>query len=366
MNCPRCGAKLGSGVTFCFNCNADLRQPVASAPRPQEGASQAGAPDIVDAGVVYGTPVARLCAAILDGIVIGIVYGVITVVLTAPLGGARGTETARALVQLAALPIYWLYFAGFEAARGATPGKKTVGLRVTDLDGAPISFGRATARYFMKIPGTLLLGIGLLMVAFTKRRQGLHDVVARTVVIEADPQPQGAAESSVFPLSKTVIWLLNILATPITGAILYYAWRRDHRRAAKYANQASLISFALWVSVAVAVAFTPRGPVTSEDTIRLSASQFYRLTMREARGTTYELEASAPEAAILLGCVNGAALPAQIVLTATGIQDVANSKRIPGRELGRVTGPVAGARLECVIANPNATDVNVRFKLAVR
>jgi hypothetical protein len=163
-----------------------------------------------------------------------------------------------------------------------------------------------------------------------------------------------------------VIWLLNILTTPIAGAILYYAWRRDHRRAAKYANQASLISFLIWVSVVIAVTFLPRGPVTSEDTIRLSSSQFYRLTLREARGTTYELEASAPEAAILVGCVNDAALPAQIVLTSTGIQNVANSKRIAGRELGRVTGSVTGARLECVLANPNATDVNVRFKLAVR
>ena len=56
----------------------------------------------------------------------------------------------------------------------------------------------------------------------------------------------------------------------------------------------------------------------------------------------------------------------EIVLTATGIQDVANSKRIAGRELGRVTGLATGARIECVIANPNPADVNVRFKLAVR
>src|SRR5262249_39396334 len=159
----------------------------------------------------------------------------------------------------------------------------------------------------------------LLMVAFTRRRQGLHDLVARTLVVEADPQPQSAA-SGVFPLSRTVIWLLNILATPVAGAILYYAWRRDHRQAARYANQASLVSFALWVGVGAAIAFTPRGPITREDTIRLSASQFYRLTLREARGTTYELEAGAPEAAILLGCAIGTALPAQIVLTATGIQ----------------------------------------------
>jgi len=365
MNCPRCGTRLGSGVTFCFNCNADLRQ-LASAQRARTAAPDAAAPAAADTDVVYGTPVARLCAAFLDGIVIGIIYGVLTAVLTAPLAGARGINMARAIVQLAALPIYWLYFAGFEAARGATPGKKTLGLRVTDLEGAPISFGRATARYFMKIPATLLLGIGLLMIAFTKRRQGLHDVVARTLVVESAPRPQVGAESDVFPLSKTVIWVLNLLATPITGAILYYAWRRDHPRAARYANQVSLISFVLWITAVVAFAFLPRGPVSSEETVRLSSSQFYRLALPDARGTTYELEASAPEAAILLGCVTGAGLPAQIVLTASGIQDIPGSKRVAAREVGRATGTVIGRRLECVIANPNPTDVNVRLKLSVR
>ena len=80
MNCPRCGTKLGSGVTFCFNCNADLRQQVASVPKPRTGAEETVAP-AVDTDVVYGTPVARLCAAILDGIVIGIIYGIMTTLL---------------------------------------------------------------------------------------------------------------------------------------------------------------------------------------------------------------------------------------------------------------------------------------------
>jgi len=171
----------------------------------------------------------------------------------------------------------------------------------------------------------------------------------------------------VFPLSRPVIWLLNILTTPIAGAVLYYAWRRRYPRAARYANVASIVSFLLWVgAAAAAVAYLPRGPMTREDTVRLSASQYYSLTLQKVRGTTYELEATAPEAGILVGCVNGAALPPQVLLTASGIQGVANSKRVPGRELGRVTGPIADPRLECAIANPNPSDVNVRYKLAVR
>jgi hypothetical protein len=178
---------------------------------------------------------------------------------------------------------------------------------------------------------------------------------------------QATVTDVVFPLKKPAIWLLNIFATPISGAVLYYAWRRRHVKAAEYASRSSLISLLLWLILIAAVLVYPaRGPATVENTIRLSPSQYFKLTLRQARGTTYELEASAPEAGILLGCVDGAGLPPQVVLTPTGIEGIANSKRVPGRELGRVTGPYASPRLECAIANPNRGDVNVRYKLAVR
>ena len=39
------------------------------------------------------------------------------------------------------------------------------------------------------------------------------------------------------PLSKGVIWLLNILVTPISGAVMYYVWKADHPEAARYAKE---------------------------------------------------------------------------------------------------------------------------------
>lgn len=80
---------------------------------------------------------------------------------------------------------YWLYFAAMESSPlEATVGKITLRLRVTDLNGGRISFGRASARHFSKIVslGTLL---GFLAAIFTKRRQALHDVLAKTVVVDA-------------------------------------------------------------------------------------------------------------------------------------------------------------------------------------
>ena len=80
--------------------------------------------------------------------------------------------------------VMWLYFALSESSRTqATLGKMIVGLYVTDEDGRRISFGRATGRHFGKYISGVILGIGFLMAGFTARKQGLHDMLARTLVM---------------------------------------------------------------------------------------------------------------------------------------------------------------------------------------
>ncbi|MBU6289830.1 MAG: RDD family protein [Chloroflexi bacterium] len=56
--------------------------------------------------------------------------------------------------------------------------------KVVDDRGNPISFGRATGRYFGKIVSALILLIGLFMAAFTARKQALHDMMAGTLVVK--------------------------------------------------------------------------------------------------------------------------------------------------------------------------------------
>jgi uncharacterized RDD family membrane protein YckC len=79
----------------------------------------------------------------------------------------------------------WLYSALLESSpRQATVGKMALGIRVTDLAGNRIGFAQATGRYFAKIPSALILSIGFLMVAFTEKKQGLHDKLAGTLVVK--------------------------------------------------------------------------------------------------------------------------------------------------------------------------------------
>ncbi len=78
----------------------------------------------------------------------------------------------------------WLYFAAFESSsRGATIGKKWMGVRVTDADGNRLSFGRASLRYFSKILSALPMMLGFVMAFFTEKKQALHDLIAGTIVV---------------------------------------------------------------------------------------------------------------------------------------------------------------------------------------
>lgn len=116
----------------------------------------------------------RFGAAIIDWILMGLVNGVL-----------RGMTGDEFLYSVLTLLIGWLYYALMESsAHQATLGKKVLGIRVTDLDGNRIGFGRATGRHFGKIISAILLLIGYIMAAFTEKKQALHDILAGTLVVK--------------------------------------------------------------------------------------------------------------------------------------------------------------------------------------
>ena len=88
---------------------------------------------------------------------------------------------------LLGIAIWWLYFALMESsAYQASVGKMALGLIVTDEVGNRISFGRATGRTFAKYISGLIIYIGYMMAGWTEKKQGLHDMLARTLVVRRD------------------------------------------------------------------------------------------------------------------------------------------------------------------------------------
>jgi uncharacterized RDD family membrane protein YckC len=78
-----------------------------------------------------------------------------------------------------------LYFTLMESSKyQATLGKMALGIKVTDMEGRRISWGRALGRYLGKIVSALILLIGFIMAGFTEKRQALHDMMAKTLVVK--------------------------------------------------------------------------------------------------------------------------------------------------------------------------------------
>ena len=76
------------------------------------------------------------------------------------------------------------YFVLMECSKfQGTIGKMVLGIKVTDLEGNQIGFAKAFGRYLGKILSAIIVGIGFLMVAFTERKQGLHDSMSGCLVV---------------------------------------------------------------------------------------------------------------------------------------------------------------------------------------
>lgn len=125
----------------------------------------------------YGGFWIRVVAAILDTIIIGIPIGIISNGLLF----LTGVSTLYYLVQLAAV-IIWIYLTGI---KGGTPGKLILGYRVVNDKGEFIGIARALLRYIAMIISALPLFIGYFMIGFTQKKQGLHDMIAKTYVVKA-------------------------------------------------------------------------------------------------------------------------------------------------------------------------------------
>jgi uncharacterized RDD family membrane protein YckC len=76
-----------------------------------------------------------------------------------------------------AVVVFWTY-------KQATPGKLAVSAKIVDArTGGPLSVGQSIGRYLAYFVSTLPLCLGLIWVAFDKKKQGWHDKLAGTVVI---------------------------------------------------------------------------------------------------------------------------------------------------------------------------------------
>jgi uncharacterized RDD family membrane protein YckC len=154
-------------------------------------------------GVAYAGFWLRLVAFLIDGFVTGILFVALLIPLFILTGAGAAisrissgediSDEAGAFLAFGfivgflgiTLGVRWLYYAFSESSSWqATLGKKMLNLTVTDMDGQPISFARASGRYFSKFITHLVpLAIGFILAGFTEKKQAIHDMIASCLVL---------------------------------------------------------------------------------------------------------------------------------------------------------------------------------------
>ena len=113
----------------------------------------------------------RLLAGIIDSIIL-IVIEVILIFI--PIIG-----------WILSLFVTWLYFAiQHSSTKQATFGMRALDIKITNENHGKIGFWRATGNFYLTVISALVVFIGFLMIAFTSRKQGFHNLISRTLCIK--------------------------------------------------------------------------------------------------------------------------------------------------------------------------------------
>lgn len=162
-----------------------------AAPRPPAvvgTAAEPAAPDAV-AVVPYVGLVTRALAFAVDAAIINAVAILTTAVVGLTLSVLTVPDEVRAVTVAVGGVAYLIwtvgYFVGFWTATGQTPGAGMLRFRVCTAAMQPIRPRRALVRFVGLVLAALPLFAGFLLILIDDRRRGLHDRLARTVVVES-------------------------------------------------------------------------------------------------------------------------------------------------------------------------------------
>lgn len=177
MKCEYCGRTLTPGLTQCPGCGAPIEYTNETKQEENNFTQQANSfeQQVNNVPPVYAqTPgytggeqveyagfMRRVVAAVIDWIIMMV-------------GCSTGVGAPLAFFYLPLCEALW---------DGATIGKKAVGIKVVNYQYEKITMGQAFGRFFSKFLSSIFW-IGYIMVAFSEKKQGLHDRMAGTYVIK--------------------------------------------------------------------------------------------------------------------------------------------------------------------------------------
>lgn len=126
----------------------------------------------------------RLLAMVYDGLIILFITTVVVMLIQVVLIGGQELSPEHIMVKL--LKPFWFvpgffYLAYYWRKNGQTPSMKIWKIQLQNQRGNLVSWPQALVRYI-----SALLGVGLLLALFNKKRASLQDIISKTTLVSIE------------------------------------------------------------------------------------------------------------------------------------------------------------------------------------
>jgi uncharacterized RDD family membrane protein YckC len=212
MFCQNCGKKINKTANFCRFCGKTIEKEKAFIDTKESKNEINYQNDFLKENEEFGKFWYRFFAYIIDFALIYIVI-IVIVVLFSYIFNLDFSEIDKTTDKLITFVILIIYHSLFLKLYSSTPGKMLFNLRVVDAKtGLIINGGKAIGRSASYFLSSLILGLGFLLIAIDKKRQGWHDLIAQTYVIRNKEKIRS---------SRIII---AIIATIFVSAVFYWSY----------------------------------------------------------------------------------------------------------------------------------------------
>lgn len=175
----------------------------------------------------------RLAASLLDGLLLGFLTFILVtvigfVILLIDIFRPDQVVPFDTFIIVAAAILSLVYYVGYWSTSGQTLGKTMLGLKVVDRTGSPPATGKAVLRYLGYLISAAIFSLGFVWIAFDQKRQGWHDKIAGTYVVEVGTEPFEASAVQFRPAEPghrwalLTVWIVLLLIGPgcLLGSLL--------------------------------------------------------------------------------------------------------------------------------------------------
>jgi len=166
--------------------------------------------------IVYAGFWVRVLASVIDGLILTIPLSFIEVLF----------EENSTITLILFFIVWWFYISRMlSSSWKATIGKRVVSIEVTNENFEQLTFREANFRFLYALISYMLI-IPLLMMLFSKKKQTLHDKMAKTIVLDSAEMSDGSTYNNVKfirVIGYIILAILGVIQAYIMSMIVVFA-----------------------------------------------------------------------------------------------------------------------------------------------